>query len=127
MERAIEIFATVHLLIMGLSHIIHRRLWAEFFMWLHKQGHVGVFVHGFISLGFGSIIVAFHNVWSGLPMVLTIVGWLYILKALLCFLVPQTQMRTLGRVSPERAQEFIVPGILFVAMAGLLIYILLRP
>jgi hypothetical protein len=126
MERAVEIFATVHFLIMGLSHVIHSRAWAEFFMWLHERGRAGVFVHGFISLGFGSVIVAFHNVWSGLPMVLTIVGWLYILKALLCFLVPQTQVRTLGRVSPERAREFVIPGILFIAMAVLLLYILWR-
>jgi hypothetical protein len=126
MERAVEIFATVHFLIMGLSHIIHARIWAEFFMWLHGQGRIGVFAHGFISLGFGSVIVAFHNVWSGLPMILTIVGWAYILKAVLCFLVPQTQMRTLGRIAPERAHEFIIPGLLFVALAGLLIYILWR-
>jgi hypothetical protein len=126
MQRAVEIFATVHFLIIGLSHIIHARLWAEFFMWLHGQGRIGVFAHGFISLGFGSVIVAFHNVWSGLPMILTIVGWAYILKAVLCFLVPQTQMRTLGRVAPERAREFIIPGLLFVALAGLLIYLLWR-
>jgi hypothetical protein len=126
MERAVEIFATVHFLIIGLSHILHARTWAEFFIWLHGRGRPGVFVHGFISLGFGSVIVAFHNVWSGLPMVLTIVGWAYVFKAVLCFLAPQTQMRTLGRVAPERAREFMIPGVLFVALGALLLYTLWR-
>jgi hypothetical protein len=126
MERAVEIFAAVHFLIMGLSHIIQARSWAEFFVWLHGRGRVGVFIHGFISLGFGSVIVAFHNVWSGLPMILTIVGWAYIFKAGLCFLLPQTQIYTLGRVAPERAREFIIPGAVFVALALLQLYIVWR-
>lgn len=122
LERAVEIFAAVHFLIMGFSHVIHPRTWVEFFIWLRERGHVGVFVHGFISLGFGSIIVAFHNVWSGLPIVLTIVGWAYILKAVLCFILPDTQMRTLRRISVERAWEFVIPGMIFILLGGLLIY-----
>jgi hypothetical protein len=30
---------------------------------------------GFLALWFGTIIVAFHNVWSGLAMVVTLLGW----------------------------------------------------
>ena len=124
MQRAVEIFAAVHLFVMGFSHVIHSRIWVEFFIWLRERGHVGVFVHGFISLGFGSVIVAFHNVWSGPPVVLTIVGWAYLLKAGLCFLAPETQMRSLRRVSRERAWELVVPGVIFIALGGWLSYVL---
>jgi len=121
-ERALELFAAIHLLIVGLSHVVRPRAWVDFFIWLRERGHAGVFVHGFLSLGFGSMILAFHNVWSGLPSVLTIVGCGYTLKAALCFLVPETQMRSLRRVSHERAWELVVPGVLFVALGGLLSY-----
>ncbi len=126
MARAVEILAAVHFFIIGFSHVVHSRTWAAFFIWLRERGRVGVFVHGFISLGFGSVIVAFHNVWSGLPVVLTLVGWAYIVKAALCFLAPETQMRSLGRVSDERAWEFAIPGALFIALGVLLLYILWR-
>ena len=122
MERAVEVFAVIHFAIVGLSHLIRPRAWADFFMGLHARGHAGVFVHGFISLGFGSVVVAFHNVWTGLPAVLTVVGYLYLVKAGLCFLWPETQMRTLGRVSHKQAWEFRLPGLAFVALAGLLAY-----
>ena len=122
MERALELFAAIHFLIVGLSHVLQPRAWADFFIWLRERGHAGVFVHGFLSLGFGSMILAFHNVWSGLPSVLTAVGCAYTFKAALCFLWPATQMRSLHRVSHERAWEFIVPGVVFVGLGGMLSY-----
>lgn len=125
MEREIEVLALINFVVMGISHIVHRRAWAEFFIWLRGRGHAGVFVHGFLSLGFGSIVVAFHNVWSGLPLVLTVYGWLMIFKALLCFVTPAVALRSLQRVSLDRSWEFIPAGILFLALAGVLAVVLL--
>jgi hypothetical protein len=122
--RAIQTFAMVHFLVIGLSHALQPRAWAEFFVWLRGRGHPGVFVHGFLSLGFGSMIVAFHDVWSGPPLLLTVAGWLYLVKAALCLVAPRSQSWGLGRVSVERAWEFVVPGVLYVAMGGFLAYIL---
>ena len=122
MERAVEVFAVIQFVIVGLSHVLRPRDWADFFIWLRARGHGGVFVHGFLSLGFGSVVVAFHNVWTGLPTVLTAIGYLYLVKAGLCFLLPETQMRTLGRVSRDRAWEFTVPGIMYLSLAGILAY-----
>ena len=122
MERGLEVFAAIQLLIVGVSHVAQRHAWVDFFCWLREKGHAGVFVHGFLSLFFGSMILAFHHVWSGLPSLLTAAGYLYTLKAVMCFVFPGTQMRTLGRVSHERARELAVPGVAYVALGGLLSY-----
>ena len=126
MERAVEILAVINFVVMGVSHIVHRRAWAEFFIWLRGRGHAGVFVHGFLSLIFGSLVVAFHNVWTGLSVVLTAYGWLMIFKSLLCFVTPAIALRSLQRVSVERSWEFIPAGILFLGLAGVLSIGLLR-
>ena len=125
MEKAIELFAAVNFLVTGLSHVLQPRSWVEFFVWLRSKGHSGVFVNGLLSLGFGSIVVAFHNVWSGLPMVLTIVGWAHVAKALLIFAAPQFGMRSLERVSPERANEFVAAGGVLLALSALMWYLVL--
>ncbi|MFN2563748.1 MAG: hypothetical protein ABR499_01885 [Gemmatimonadaceae bacterium] len=65
-ERAIELYAAVNFLVIGLSHLLQPRAWVDFFVWLRTKGHTGVFLNGMLSLAFGSIIVAFHNVWAGL-------------------------------------------------------------
>ncbi|MEO6525140.1 MAG: hypothetical protein ABIP93_00805 [Gemmatimonadaceae bacterium] len=126
MERGLEVFAVIHLGLMGLSHVIHHRAWAEFFILLRGRGYPGVFVHGFLSLAFGSMILGFHDVWSGIPAVLTVVGVLYLLKTLQCFLLPAVSMRSLNRISVERSRVFIAPGVVFLALAAVVSYGLVR-
>jgi hypothetical protein len=125
MEQAIELFAAINFLVVGLSHIVQPRAWVEFFVWLRSKGHAGVLVNGMLSLSFGSIVVAFHNVWSGLPMVLTIVGWAHVVKALVSFLAPSVGMRSLERVSPERAHELVAAGAALLALSALMWYLVL--
>ncbi len=36
----------------------------------------------------GTLIVAFHNVWSGFPMAVTLLGWSMVLKATVTFVSP---------------------------------------
>jgi len=118
MERALEIFAVVHLTVIGLSHIVFHRAWAEFFVWLTARGRSGAFANGFMSLAFGSMVVAFHQVWSGLAMVLTIVGVLSLVKAANCFLRPDLALRSMARATPERSREFIGAGVVALAIAA---------
>ena len=66
-----------------------------------RQGPCGVFANGFLNLGFGSFIVAFHNVWEGLrPSDRPRLGSGG--EGLVSFVLPQVAMRS-ARVSPERA------------------------
>src|SRR5215212_7415401 len=102
MEAATEVFAAMFLLVVGLSHILQPRAWVDFFLCLRSKGHAGVFVNGFLALGFGSIIVAFHIVLTGLPAVLTIIGWAQVLKGLLSFVAPRIAFWGLSRISIER-------------------------
>jgi hypothetical protein len=123
MERAIEFLAAIQCTVIALSHIFQPRVWVEFFVWLRGKGHAGVFANGFLSLWLGSIIVAFHNVWEGLPTVLTVLGWAQVLKGTISFVLPQLPMRSLARVSPERAWQFVAGGVAFLGLSALLWYI----
>jgi hypothetical protein len=126
MERAIEILVVIQLTIIGLSHIAHHRAWAEFYIWLRGKGETGVFANGFLSLIAGSLIVAFHPVWSGIPLVLTAFGILNLLKAATCFLFPALAMRSMERVSLERSREFVAAGIVSLAIVAVVGYGLVR-
>ena len=82
MKTGIEIFAALNFAVIGLSHLLQPQVWVAYFTWLRSKGKVGALVNGLHSLAFGSLIVAFHNVWQGLPMLLTIIGWAQVLKGL---------------------------------------------
>lgn len=47
--------------------------------------------------------VAFHNVWHGPALLLTLVGSAQVLKGAGRFLAPQVGLRMMQRASPERA------------------------
>jgi hypothetical protein len=125
-ERAVELYACIQFVVIGLSHLLQPRAWVEFFVLLRGKGHAGVFANAFLSLLFGSFIVSFHNVWTGWPVVLTLLGWAQVIKATMSFIAPQIGMRGMQRVAIERAWEFQVAGIFFLILAGVMGYVLLR-
>lgn len=117
-ERAIEVFAVVNFVVIGLSHIAQPRVWVEFFGVLARQGHVGVFVNAMLSLLVGSIIVAFHNTWSGIPAILTFIGWAQVAKGAISLVAPAVGMKGLRRVSDDRAWEFQAGGAVFLLVSA---------
>jgi hypothetical protein len=120
LERAVELFAIVQLLVVGLSHVAQPRPWAEFFIGLRARGEAGVFVAGFLSLIFGSVVVALHPVYRGLPLILTLFGWAQVAKGALYFVAPAVGLRALGSVSLERAGRFRAAGWALLALAAIL-------
>lgn len=122
MERGIRLLAIIHLLVIGLSHIFYPGIWTRFFQTLQRHGRVGVFINGFLSLWFGTIVVAFHQVWTGIPLLLTLLGWAQVIKGSLSFLLPQIAERSLALVRPERQRLFLAPGLILTALGLLLGY-----
>jgi hypothetical protein len=89
---------------------------------LALKGEAGAFVDGFLNLPLGGVIIGFHNRWSGIPVVLTLVGWGLLIKSLIRFCAPKLGLRVMARVSVERSWEFQVAGAALVVLAGLLGY-----
>jgi uncharacterized protein YjeT (DUF2065 family) len=125
-QRGIEIFAALYFLAIGLSHLLQPQAWVDFFVRLRNQGRSGMFTEGFLAMTFGALVVSFHNVWTGLPMVLTLLGWAQVAKGLTRFVAPQLSLRTYQRVTPERAWQFRIGGVFALGIAAFLGYLLIR-
>jgi len=122
MERSVEILAIILFGVLGLSHILQPKAWAEFFILLRNNGEAGAFVDGFLNLALAAIIIGFHNTWSGIPAVLTLVGWCLLIKSLIRFCTPKLALRMMTRVSIERSWEFQVAGAGLLVLGGLVGY-----
>ena len=122
MERSVEVLAILVFGVLGLSHILQPTAWVEFFILLRGKGTAGAFVDGFLNLPLGAVIVAFHNTWAGISLVLTLVGWGLLIKSLIRFCAPTQALRVMARVSMARSWEFQVAGAGLVALASLLGY-----
>ena len=122
MERSVEVFAIILFGVIGFSHILQPKAWAEFFILLRGKGEPGAFVDGLVNLPLAGVIIGFHNTWSGIPVALTLVGWGLLIKSLIRFCAPKLGLRMIARVSLERSWEFQVAGAGLVVLAGLLGY-----
>jgi len=120
MEQATQVFAAIGFLVIGLSHLIQPKSWVAFYQDLAARGRTGVFLEGFLLLNFGALIVAFHNVWEGPAIVLTLIGWAQILKAAGRFVFPNVGLRLMQRVAPERAWHFQIGGVFALLVSGYL-------
>ena len=122
MERAVQIYAIINFTVIGISHVLRPRAWMDFFLLLRERGEAGVLAIALLNLIFGSIILGFHRVWSGIPLVLTVVGCANVVKALLYLAFPAFALRKLGKLSHEREKLIVVGGIVFLLLAVLLGY-----
>ena len=127
MQHAIQIFAAISFLVIGLSHLAQPKAWVAFYQALAARGTPGVFLEGFLLLNFGAIIVAFHNVWDGPALLLTLVGWAQVLKGLGRFLAPQIGLRAMQRASLARAWYFRIGGVVALLLSGFLLWLRFRP
>jgi hypothetical protein len=124
-HQSVELFVAIQTLVIAMSHIAQPRAWVDFFVWLRGKGHAGVFANGFLSLWFGAFIVAFHQVWTGPALVVTLLGCAQVVKGTVAFVLPQVSMRGFERVSHERRHEFVVAGAGFLVFSGFCWYVAL--
>ena len=124
MEDAIRVLACIQFFIIGVSHLARPGAWIAWFAALRAQGTLGAFANGFLSLWCGSLIVAFHNVWSGLPAILTVIGWIQLGKAAVAFTLPEVSLRGFDRA--RSPWQFRVAGVASIALSGVLLHVLTR-
>jgi uncharacterized protein YjeT (DUF2065 family) len=124
-ETSIQKLVAISYLVIGLSHIFQPRVWAQFFIMWRERGEVGSFLSGLLHFPMGVLIVSFHNVWHGIPLIVTVMGWGLVIKGLIYLTYPKHGMRVLARVSLERSREFVVAGVVAVALSLVIMFPLL--
>ena len=124
LHRAVEWFALITCAVMGLSHLLRPRDWADVFARLHRLGTPGAFINGAISLYPGAAFVAAHPVWTGPPAALTVLACALVLKGAVCFLAPAAALRSMERGATDTGRKFRAGGVLMLAFSGFLGYVL---
>jgi hypothetical protein len=118
MENGVERLTALAFIVIGLSHIAAPIAWARFFIDLRERGEPGGFLNAWVHMPLGLLIVAFHDVWHGAALLVTLIGWALTLKGALYFVWPRLALVSMARVSEERAWQFRIAGV-FALLLGL--------
>ena len=111
MEVGIERLVALAFIITGVSHIAAPRAWVRFFALIRDQGEAGGLINAFVHIPLGLLILAFHQVWHWPGLLVTLVGCALTLKGLLYFTVPSLALKSMARVTEERAWQFRIAGL----------------
>ncbi len=123
-ELGLERLAALVLLLTCLSHITAPEAWAALFERVRKSDAPGL-ANAAINLPLGLLIVAFHDVWSGLPVIFTLIGWALTVKGTLHLLFPQLAVRSLGLpgAGAEAERRYRLAGVIMTPLAAVLMWL----
>ena len=120
--QSIELFTAINFFVVGLSHFLLPKMWVDYFVFLRSRPAVGNIINALNALGFGTIILSFHFVWYWPQVVVTILGLGQVIKGTLYLLIPSMGLKSMERVSMEKANQFRWVGIVFVLISLALFY-----
>lgn len=115
------LIASPILIALGLSQLYATQYWQSYYDFLSNLGRAGVRLNGMVSLAVGGAIVAFHNVWAGPPLLLTLIGWLLLVESILCLAVPSAGLTGLSEMDVgTRARIVKGTGVALIIVGGVL-------
>lgn len=124
---AVQAMLALPLLAIGLSHLLQPRLWVDFFSYLHGLGTTGVVIRTFaLELVPAMTIVAFHWVWSGPELALSLYGVLLSVKIAIGLLFPSVGLKSLAMAEQKGVAPLRVAGVLLVGLSAVCFWALLN-
>jgi hypothetical protein len=123
-QHAIEVFALLNFAIVGLSLVLRPGAWAQFFLWMRREGEAGAVIYGLLCVLWGSLIVSFHPDWHGLLIILPAFGVLQMFEGLLFLVLPGVGLGLMA-IFEGRPALIRLLGLIALAMAAVILVILL--
>jgi UPF0716 family protein affecting phage T7 exclusion len=115
-QTTVQIVMGAGCTLMGLSHVLQPRMWQDYLQALHKQGVAGVLTKTMIwEFWPALIVVAAHQVWRGPGLILTVFGWLLLIKCIVSLVAPQISLRSMA-MSRRGAKAFVSGGLLLIGV-----------
>lgn len=101
--------------------------WQAWVTHLQVQGRNTSLVLGSVNLLLGSFIVAFHWVWEGAALLVTLFGVLFLCRSVVLLFCPNFLPKTLKKLAPRMNGLITLSGLVITAVAVILLYDLYGP
>jgi uncharacterized membrane protein YvlD (DUF360 family) len=106
--------------VMGLSMLFQKKYMLSVVEEL-VQSKSFMWIGGFMALTMGAVMITLNNVWtSGLPLVITVLGWLALIKGAFFLLLPDTAVSYYKKVNKE--WKFVLAGLVVLILGLVLLF-----
>src|SRR5579885_745721 len=121
MEKAVAFMVGLSYLIIGVSLLLRWQDWSDWLKRLRAQGRPASLAIGALHLAIGTFIVAFHREWSGLPLLLTLIGVTAIAEGFIYTLFPGIMLAMLEWYEPRHRGFLRASGVITIIVALLVL------
>ena len=109
-------------LVMGLSILLYTKEWLKLVKEWEKN-HFSMVIGMIFSLIFGLIIIQMYNVWDlSIWVLITLTGWISVLKALIYFLIPGNYIKTIIKTT-NKTSWYYPSGVIMVILGAWMSYL----
>ena len=113
-----KLFGVVYLVI-GFGVLINGKFYKKMFdSFLKELGTI--YLGGFMALIAGLVILLTHNVWEGWPILITVFGWLALLKGVWILVFPGSMVKVAEGMFKKMSMSWI--GAFAMVMGGIFCY-----
>ena len=123
MEQAIELMTGIVMFVLGASFMAQSDAWKAWFEDIRLDTSSRALPIGAFALALSAFIVAFHPVWSGFFMLVTIIGVLGIVEGSLYLLFPASLGGILSMIKPYYQNMLRFWGALFALLGMAIIHV----
>ncbi len=117
-QSAVQLMMGIGCTLTGLSHVLQPLVWQDYFAALYERGEAGVFTRTMTwELWPALVVVTLHQVWSGPGVLLTLFGWMLLVKCTVALLLPQIGLRSMAMA--QRGPAMFVAGGTLLMVIGL--------
>lgn len=120
MEQSIQFMTSISLIIFGLSYLTSANDWIMWIEHLERQGRRASLTLGSVNLLIGSFILAFHWIWQGWPLLVSLIGVIALVKAGTYLLCPGWLPAKLSKIHKQLPGWLKISGLILI-IAGIVI------
>ena len=117
MEHAVAFMAGASYLILGPSMAFRWRDWSVWLKRLRETGRPAGLTMGMLHLAIGTFILAFHWQWTGMPMLLSLLGAKAVAEGFVYSLFPGVMVAMLKWLEPHHRLVLPLAGIICIGLA----------
>lgn len=81
--------ASISFIAIGLAALFNKDFYLKLMKDTFKNKAV-ILLYGFFALFVGFLILNYHNIWKGWPIIITLFGWIGFIKGLFLIILPKT-------------------------------------
>ena len=120
-----QIFQLIGLmyLAVGLGILLNPQYYKQMFADFKKSVAV-MYLGGIFAFAIGFLLITFHNIWvKDVSVIITIVGWMALLKGISILVLPKLMMKTMDIFTNVKATTLQIMAACIIALGALLAWL----